>query len=192
MNIKFFTQLFRVTIYFLGFLLVSIFPYLITWLSEIYLTSLIALFWNFPLVICNFPLMVCNFPLLFSHSKSIRRSTLITIIIIFYLSIIIVIIVKKSHNNYCSVAVMEFKFFKFVDIDWLFFCVIFTLVYSLRACHMGLTSNHMYIREIWRKKIKKSELGKFILNFPLKHVITSTNIWNRNLICGQLLWHCKV
>ena len=156
---------------------------IITWLSEICLTSLIALFRNFE---------ICNFPLLFSHSKNIRRSTLITIIIIFYLSIIIVIIVKKSHNNYCSVAVMEFKFFKFVDIDWLFFCVIFTLVYSLRACHMGLTSNHMYIREIWRKKIQKSELGKFILNFPLKHVITSTNIWNRNLICGQLLWHCKV
>ena len=47
---------------------------LITWLSEICLTSLIALFWNFPL-------MICNFPLLFSHSKNIRMSTLITIII---------------------------------------------------------------------------------------------------------------
>ena len=48
--------------------------YLITWLSEVYLTSLIALFWSFPL-------MICNFPLLLSHSKNIRMSTLITIVI---------------------------------------------------------------------------------------------------------------
>ena len=43
----------------------------------------------------------------------------------------------------------------------------------------------MFIREIWGKftsfifwncEISKSELGKFIPNFPLKHVITSTNI----------------
>ena len=45
----------------------------------------------------------------------------------------------------------------------------------------------MFIREIWEKfasfiftreisKFQKSELGKFIPNFPLKHVITSTNI----------------
>ena len=47
---------------------------LITWFNEICLASLIALFWNFPL-------MTCNFPLLFSHSKNIRMSTLITIII---------------------------------------------------------------------------------------------------------------
>ena len=45
-----------------------------TWLSEICLTSLIALFWNFPL--------------LFSHSKNIRISTLIAIIITYYLLII--------------------------------------------------------------------------------------------------------
>ena len=45
----------------------------------------------------------------------------------------------------------------------------------------------MFIREIWGKftsfifwncEISKSELGKFIPNFPLKHVITSTN-WLR-------------
>ena len=30
-------------------------------------------------------------------------------------------------------------FIKFVDIDWLLSCVIFTLVCSLRACHMWLT-----------------------------------------------------
>ena len=54
--------------------------WLIAWQSEICLTSLIALFWNF-LLFWNFPLMICNFPLLFSHSKNIRMSTLITIII---------------------------------------------------------------------------------------------------------------
>ena len=32
----------------------------------------------------------------------------------------------------------------------------------------------MFIREIWGK-FEKSELGKFIPNFPLKHVITSTD-----------------
>ena len=47
---------------------------IITRLSEICLTSLIALFWNFPL-------MICNFPLFFSHSENILMSTLITIII---------------------------------------------------------------------------------------------------------------
>ena len=40
----------------------------------------------------------------------------------------------------------------------------------------------MFIGEIWGKfasfifwKFQKSELSKFIPNFPLKHVITSTN-----------------
>ena len=33
----------------------------------------------------------------------------------------------------------------------------------------------MFIRKILGK-CEKSELGKFIQNFPLKHVITSTNI----------------
>ena len=65
---------------------------------------------------------------------------------------------------------------------------------SLGACHMWLTRNHMFICVIWGKftsfifrnfenflqftqisKFQKSELGKFIPNFPLKHVITSTN-----------------
>ena len=50
--------------------------------------------------------MICNFPLLFSHSKNIRMSTLITIIITYYLLIIIIIIITKSHNNYCSAGVM--------------------------------------------------------------------------------------
>ena len=52
---------------------------------------------------------------------------------------------------YCSVGVMGIMFIKFTDIDWLFFCGILTLVCSLRACHMWLTRNHMFIREIWGK-----------------------------------------
>ena len=62
-------------------------------------------------------------------------------------------------------------FITFVDIDW--------------ACHMWLTRNHMFIHEIcerftsfvfWNFEISKfheSELGKFILNSPLKNVITT-------------------
>ena len=85
-------------------------------------------------------------------------------------------------------------FIKFVDIDWLIFCVILTIACSLRACQMWLTRNHMFIRQVWGKFtsfifeiskspsfhlggfiVSKSELGKFIRNFPLKRVITSTN-----------------
>ena len=54
------------------------------------------------------------------------------------------------------------------------FCVIFTLVCSLRAFHMWLNRNHMFIREVWGKftsfifiNFQKSELGKFIPNFSL-------------------------
>ena len=42
-------------------------------------------------------------------------------------------------------------FIKLVDID-IVFCVILTLVCSVRACHMWLTKNHIFIREF---------LGKF-------------------------------
>ena len=65
------------------------------------------------------------------------------------------------------------------------FCVILTLVSSLRACHMWLTRNHVFISEIWGKFTSSIfwnfeislvfELGEFIPNFPLKNVITSTN-----------------
>ena len=51
--------------------------------------------------------MTRNFLLLCSHSKNIRMATLFAIIITYYLLIIIIIIITKSHNNYCSVGVME-------------------------------------------------------------------------------------
>ena len=112
--------------------------------------------------------------------------------------LIIIIIITKSHKH-GSVGVMGLCI-KLVDIDWLFFCVILTLVCSLRSCHRWLTRNHIFIREIWGKftlfiywnfsrstweisKFQKSELGKFISNSPLKHVITSTNLkWSRTTI----------
>ena len=50
------------------------------------MTSLVALLWNFPLIIYNFPL-------LFFHSKNTRMSTLITIIITCWLPTI---------NYYCN------------------------------------------------------------------------------------------
>ena len=87
-------------------------------------------------------------------------------------------------------------FIKFADIDFLL--VIFTLVCSLKACHMWLTRNHMWklgkiylvhFLKFWNfpgfnreiSKFQKSELGKFIPHFPLKHVVTSTNIYLYNL-----------
>ena len=42
----------------------------------------------------------------------------------------------------------------FIKFNWywlIVFCVILTLVCSSRACHMWLTRNHMFIREIWEK-----------------------------------------
>ena len=45
---------------------------LITWLCVIWLTSSMALFWNFPLF-CNFPLMICNFPLFSFFLKTFER-----------------------------------------------------------------------------------------------------------------------
>ena len=68
-----------------------------------------------------------------------------TIIITYYLLIIIIIIITKGHNNYCSVGVMELCLLTLLVL--IVFCVILTLVCSLKTCHMF--RNHMFIREIW-------------------------------------------
>ena len=88
-------------------------------------------------------------------------------------------------------------FIKFVDIDLFFLCVILTLVCSLRARHVIDQESHIYswnfgkiylvhFLKFWISfkiflisKFQKSELGKFIPNFPLKHVITNTNFERR-------------
>ena len=74
-------------------------------------------------------------------------STLMTIIITYYLLIIIIIIITKGHNNYCSVGVMELCLLNLLVL--IVFCVILTLVCSLKTCHTWLTRSHMFIREIW-------------------------------------------
>ena len=167
---------------------------LITWLSEICLTSLIALFWNFPLFL-NFPLMICNFPLLFSHSKNIRMSTLITIIINYWLLIIIIIIITKSHNDYCSVGVMELCLLNLLILIDCFLCNSYPCVLFESLSHVINQELHVYswnlvkvylvhflkfwnLRRFTREisKFQKSELSKFIPNCPLEHMITSTNM----------------
>ena len=51
-----------------------------------------------------------------NNVKQISLIHVITIIITYQLLIIIMITITKSHNNYCSVGVLE-MFIKFVDID---------------------------------------------------------------------------
>ena len=88
---------------------------------------------------------------------------MITIIITYYLLIIIIIIVAKSHNNYCSVGVMELCLLNLlILVDC--FCVILTPVCCLRACHMWLTRNHMFIGETWGK-FTSSILWNFEISF---------------------------
>ena len=71
-------------------------------------------------------------------------------------------------------------FIGFVYFDWLFFCVILTLVCSLRACHMWLTRNNMFIHETLGKVTSFN-----FWNFPPKHVITSTKIFHRKAIARK-------
>ena len=119
-----------------------IFFFIITWLSEVYLTSLVALFWNFPL--------------LFSQSKIIRMSISTTFRKMFKAKVgnknmSFTTLNFLSHNNYCSVGAMEFCLLNLlILIDW-FLRNFYHCVYSLRACHMWLTRNHMFIREICGK-----------------------------------------
>ena len=108
-----------------------------------------------------------------------------TIIITYYLLIIIIIIIIKSHNNYCSVGVMELCLLNLlVLIVFLcncYSCVLFeslpyvinqeSLVYSWNLGNVYL----VYFFDILKSRFQKSELGKFIPYFPLKNVITSTN-----------------
>ena len=57
-------------------------------------------------------------------------------------------------------------FIKFVDIDWIFLGVIFTLLCSLKICRMWLTRNHMFIYEI-SENLPRSFFK--ILKSPLFH-----------------------
>ena len=146
---------------------------IITWLSEICSTSLIALFWNFPL-------MICNFLLLFSHSKNIRMSAFITIIITYYLLIIIIIIITKSHNNYCSVGVMELCLLNLLILI-IVFCVILTFailshVINQESYDYSWNLGKIYLVSLGRfQKFKKFNSVKLSQIFLL-------NMWLRVLI----------
>ena len=127
--------------------------------------------WNSPLF-WNSLLMICNSPVLLSHSKNIRMSTLISTSNQMF---------KREIWDKCT----EFTFLKF----WSFpsktreiskFQKMNEVNFpQISRINMWFLVNHMlqaltcFTREI--SKFQKSELGKFISNFPLKHMITSTN-----------------
>ena len=117
--------------------------FIITWLSEICLTSLITLFWNYPLF-WNFPLTIYNFPLLFSNSKNIRMSILVTIIITSYLLIIIIIIITKSHNDYCGVEVVELCLLNLLILIDCFLCNSYPCVLFESLSHVINQESHVY------------------------------------------------
>ena len=84
--------------------------------------------------------------------------------------IIFIIIIEKSHNNYCNAGVMES-------------CLVNLLI--LIDCFLRNYYPYNSYPSIWGKitsfiflnfaKLQISEVGKFIPNFLLKYVITSTN-----------------
>ena len=83
-----------------------------------------------------------------------------------------------SHNNYCSVGVMELCLLNlFILIDC-FLCNSYPCVLFESLSH-EINQEPYVTREI--SKFQKSELGKFIPNFPLKHMITGTNLVMKNV-----------
>ena len=79
-------------------------------------------------------------------------------------------------------------FIKFVDIDC-FLCNSYPCVLFESLPHVVNQKSRLFVKfgenlpgsffEILISKFQKSELGKFIPNFPLKHVITNTNFERR-------------
>ena len=83
-------------------------------------------------------------------------------------------------------------FIKFVDTDWLFLCNSYPYMVFESLSHVIDQESHVYswnlekiylahFLKFWNQifeisKFRKSELGKFFPNFPLKHVITSNII----------------
>ena len=112
-------------------------------------------------------------------------STLITTIITYWLLIIIIIMVTKSHNNYCIAGVMEFCLLNLLILIDCFLCNSYSCVLFESMSHVINQESHVYswnlalsrsFYEILKSQsFTENELGKFISNFPLKHMITSTN-----------------
>ena len=142
--------------------------------------------------------MIGNVPLLFSHSKSIRMSTLITVIITYYL-----LLINYYYYNYykksqqllqCRSVVMELCLLSLLILIDCFLCNSYPCVFFENLPHVIKQESHVYSRNLGKiylvhflefrnlprftrdiSKFQKSELGKFTPNFPLKHVITNTN-----------------
>ena len=104
------------------------------------------------------------------------------------------IIITKSHNNYCRVGVMELCLLNLLILIECFLCHSYPCVLFESLSHMISQESHVYswnlgkiyLVHFWKlwslppfsrevSKFQKTELGKFIPNFPLKHVITSAN-----------------
>ena len=113
----------------------------------------------------------------------------------------IIITKRKSHNNYCSVGVMELCLLNLLIMIDCFLCISYLCVLFESLSHVINQEWHVYswnLRKIYlvqflkfwnvsrftRKisKFLKRELGKFIPNFPLKHVITTTISTKLNVI----------
>ena len=119
-----------------------------------------------------------------------------------------------SHNNYCSVGVMEICLLNLLILIDCFLCNSYPCVLFESLSHVINQESHVYSwnlgkiylvhflkfwnlpRFTWEiSKFQKSKLGKFIPNFPLKHVITSTNslnikseIWMRSFKLSKLAY----
>ena len=95
-------------------------------------------------VILKFPAVDLQFPTVDSYSENIRMSTLITIIITYYLLIIIIIIITKSHNNYCSVGVMELYLLNLLILIDCLLCNSYPCVLFVSLSHVINQESHVY------------------------------------------------
>ena len=123
---------------------------------------------------------------------------------------IIIVTITKSHNNYCSIGVMELCLLSLLILIDVFLCNSYPCVLFESLSHVINQDSHVYWwnlgktyspyflkfsnlprfnREI--SKFEKSEVGKFIPNFLLKYVITSTNKTRNATRCnnGEDLLH---
>ena len=105
--------------------------------------------------------MICNIPLLFSHSKNIPLSILITITITYYL--LIIIIITKNRNNYFSAGVMELCLLNLLILIDCFLCNSYPCVFFESLSHVINQESHVYL----------SNLGEIYLAHFLK-------FWNQH------------
>ena len=144
------------------------------------------LFYFVNCIILKFSANDCNFPLLFSYSKNIRMSTLITIIITYYL-LIIIIIITKSHNNYCSVGVMELCLLNLLILIDCFLCNSYPCMLFESLSHVINQESHVYSWSLG--KIYLARFLKFwnLLRFQNFKKVNSVNLSEVSLLNIWLL-----